>query len=775
MSKRTSCTAGIIILSLIIALFTAPYVDAAEAGNGDALLTMLPDDCVFCLRINDFTASLGKLDQYLAGASPIPVSLAMMVNMQLGAAIGDPMLTGIDQGGDFAVFAIGPQGDEMEPVVGLLIPVTDYKTFVQANANCTAGEDGVAILSPPNSPMGSFALSEAGDGKYALVVPEFEKTTLPALTKAIKSDNPLGSGISAAQTKQAVSSPAWAYVNLAGLYDKYNEDALAALETARQEMNRELQAAPGGMAGVAGMMDFYFEMLPEILEEIGGGVDSATVALTPEPTILNLDIALRAKDGSEFAEVFIKNPKATGSYTMAGYLDDNNAVNAMAKMNIPSTKKMYDMIFDIIDDSADDSEFKEQFEVFKESLDKTYDAMGDEAAFSFSYGGGTPPFKFQEIVEIKKPDVMKDYMQNSMGFANEIYKSIGIPAELKYEPGVSTYKNATIDTLTISFAESDDPNMMMMQQEIEKMYGDGLKYYMAQTPDKFYMVMGPDSEQTLKSLIDQPASAAASGDIKIAMDSLKNTPYNDFVCSINVIKLVKGGGEMMGSMGAQPGMEQVARMFSGLKDVQTQSCLAVGGSIADGQAAVRLAIPKQHLIEIVTAAMQLQQQAMATMQPQMQEAPTDSPITPQPQKAPKSPLSDWIGKPAPELKMVDLDGKAHRISRLKGKKVALDFWATWCPPCKKAIPDLIKLAGSNSSDLVILGLSDEPADTLAAFVKEAKINYPIIRYDNTVPAPYSKVTAIPTLFLIDSEGIIRDVLVGHYPLEELQKRLNAMK
>jgi hypothetical protein len=83
--------------------------------------------------------------------------------------------------------------------------------------------------------------------------------------------------------------------------------------------------------------------------------------------------------------------------------------------------------------------------------------------------------------------------------------------------------------------------MMMMQQEIEKMYGDGLKYYMAQTPDKFYMVMGPDSEQALKTLIDQPASAAASGDIKIAMDTLQNTPYNDFVCSINVIKLVKAG------------------------------------------------------------------------------------------------------------------------------------------------------------------------------------------------------------------------------------------
>ncbi|RKY06996.1 MAG: hypothetical protein DRP56_06495, partial [Planctomycetota bacterium] len=99
MNSRTFQPLGIIIFSLVVALCASPGVHAA---NDDALLNTLPGDCMFCVRVNNFNESLGKLDSYLAGASPIPVSLAMMANMQLGAAIGDPMLTGIDQGGNFA-------------------------------------------------------------------------------------------------------------------------------------------------------------------------------------------------------------------------------------------------------------------------------------------------------------------------------------------------------------------------------------------------------------------------------------------------------------------------------------------------------------------------------------------------------------------------------------------------------------------------------------------------------------------------------------------------
>ena len=76
---------------------------------------------------------------------------------------------------------------------------------------------------------------------------------------------------------------------------------------------------------------------------------------------------------------------------------------------------------------------------------------------------------------------------------------------------------------------------------------------------------------------------------------------------------------MMGAMGGQPGMNPFAGMFGGLENIPTQSCLVAGSTIADGQAAMRLAIPKQHLIEIVAAAMQMQQQAMKAQQEMMQD------------------------------------------------------------------------------------------------------------------------------------------------------------
>ena len=775
MSKRTLYPLGIIIFSLVITLCASPDVGAADVGNDDALLSMLPENCMFCVRINNFNGSLGKLDAYLAGASPIPMSLAMLANMQLGAIIGDPMLTGIDMGGDFAIFAIPPQADQAEPVVGMLIPVTDYKTFVEINPNCKEGEGGIAILSAPNSPAGNFAMKEAGyQGKYALVVSEHAKEKLSLLAGSIyfKSQTSLARKVTAGQAKEAASAPAWAYANIAGLYKKYNEDVLATLEMAQQGMVQS--------GGPAKVMGFYFKMLPELFKEFGGETDSATIALTPESTTLSVDVALQAKDGTELSKMLVSDKKNDG-YTLTGYLDNNNAVNGLMKMNRPFMQTFYDKVFDIMGAITDDPASKDQTAKMKALTQKMITAMGDEISFSYSYAGSKPPFKLQEVGEVKDSAAMKAMMTEGMEYANTLYKAMGIPAELKYEPGVSTYKNTSIDTISISIVASDDPNNMM-QKEIEKMYGGGFKYYMAQTSDKFYVTMGSDSEQTLKALIYQPASSPApSGDIKIAMDTLQNTPYDDFVCSVNIIKLMKGMGEMMQTMGVTAQMGPVADMFGGLKDIPSQSCFVTGGNISDGSASIRIALPKQHLIEVVSAAMLIQQQ----MQQQMQNQQPD--MVPQidgsdPRQSPTpvrevstNPLQSWVGKPAPEMKMVDLEGKIHRISRLKGKKVILDFWATWCPPCRKAIPDLIKLAGSNSSDLVILGLSDETADKLTQFSKEAKMNYPVIPYNDKLPAPYGQVTGLPTLFLIDSEGIIRDVLVGYHEPEDFQSRLKEIK
>ncbi|OQY05268.1 MAG: hypothetical protein B6I25_05830 [Planctomycetales bacterium 4572_13] len=748
MNIRTFQPLGIIIFSLVVALCASPVVHGA---NDDALLNMLPGDCMFCVRVNNFNESLGKLDSYLAGASPIPVSLAMMANMQLGAAIGDPMLTGIDQGGDFAIFALFPETEKKGPARGILVPVNDYSEFVKTNPNCTVKEDGTTLLSSPNSPLGGLLLSPVGN-KYALAT--IDDTFVAPLKKALASESKLSKHLSSDQTKDAATAPVWAYVNLAKLYDKYNKDALAMLEMSQQEI-----AKTGG--GMDEMMGFQFKMLAAAFKEFAGEADSATIALTPEPTILSVDVALQAKDGTDLSKMLVAGQNTNG-YTLSRYLDSNDTVNGLMKINRPFMQKFYDKMFDIMEAATDESSSKEQTAKMKSLTQKMIAAMGDEVSISYSYAGGMPPFKLQEVVEIKDATGMRAMMTEGLDYANTLYKDMGIPAELKYEQGTSTYKDATIDTISILFADPDDPNDVM-QKEIKKIYGDDFKYYMAQTSDKFYITMGPDSEQTLKALIDQPASASApSGDIKIAMDALQNTPYNDFVCSVNIIKLWKGMAVMMQAM--EPDMN----MFDFMKeDIRSQSCLIMGGTVSDGSASVRLALPKQHLIEVVAAVMKVQQEIM-----QHQQANMEPPV----RVAPKNPFQSWVGKPAPELKMVDLDGKTHRVSRLKGKKVILDFWATWCPPCKKAIPDLIELAGNGNSNLVILGLSNEATDILTPFAKEAKINYPIIAYnDKDVPAPYNKVTAIPTLFLIDSEGIIQDVLTGYHKAEELRSRLKEIK
>ena len=133
----------------------------SAAAPTDALLDMIPSDALFCVRINQFNASLGKMDQYLAGASPLPVSLVMLANMQLAGILGDPMLTGIDKNGAFMAvgFAVD-DGVEM----AVLAPVTNYDEFIKNNTACKPSDTPqVTLLSAPNSPVGAMVL-DAGTG-----------------------------------------------------------------------------------------------------------------------------------------------------------------------------------------------------------------------------------------------------------------------------------------------------------------------------------------------------------------------------------------------------------------------------------------------------------------------------------------------------------------------------------------------------------------------------------------------------------------------------------
>ncbi len=117
---------------------------------------------------------------------------------------------------------------------------------------------------------------------------------------------------------------------------------------------------------------------------------------------------------------------------------------------------------------------------------------------------------------------------------------------------------------------------------------------------------------------------------------------------------------------------------------------------------------------------------------------------------------------APDFSLKSFDGRDITLSQLKGKVVLLDFWATWCGPCKESIPHLIQLYKDyreSGFELVGMNIDKGDGETVRRFVASMDIPYPIVIAPEDVVRNY-RVTGIPATFLIDKEGKIRERVVG---------------
>jgi thiol-disulfide isomerase/thioredoxin len=123
-----------------------------------------------------------------------------------------------------------------------------------------------------------------------------------------------------------------------------------------------------------------------------------------------------------------------------------------------------------------------------------------------------------------------------------------------------------------------------------------------------------------------------------------------------------------------------------------------------------------------------------------------------------------IGQAAPQFKLPDLSGREVSLDQLKGKVVMLDFWATWCGPCRMTMPLLEKLQREYPNALVLLAVNlREPKDTVRDYVRKQSINSQVLLdEEGSVGDAYGAV-GIPTQVLIDKNGIVRDIQEGFNP------------
>lgn len=140
-----------------------------------------------------------------------------------------------------------------------------------------------------------------------------------------------------------------------------------------------------------------------------------------------------------------------------------------------------------------------------------------------------------------------------------------------------------------------------------------------------------------------------------------------------------------------------------------------------------------------------------------------------------------IGKVAPEFELSKLDGTKVKLSDLKGKKVIVNFWATWCGPCQREMPDMQEFYNKYQKDVEILAVNytasegTDGKEKVRKFGEEKGVTFPILLDTDIKVTTTYKVITIPTSYFVDTNGVIQDKFIGPMTVQEMEKRVANLK
>ena len=147
-------------------------------------------------------------------------------------------------------------------------------------------------------------------------------------------------------------------------------------------------------------------------------------------------------------------------------------------------------------------------------------------------------------------------------------------------------------------------------------------------------------------------------------------------------------------------------------------------------------------------------------------------------------LPALLGKPAPAFTLEDLSGKKVSLASYKGKALVINFWATWCAPCKLETPWLVELRNQYAAQgFEVLGVSADDIDrgdpqklsdekrAIARFVQEMHIPYPVLIDADSISRPYGGLDDLPTSFFVDRDGTVIAAQVGMTSKDEIERNI----
>jgi peroxiredoxin len=135
--------------------------------------------------------------------------------------------------------------------------------------------------------------------------------------------------------------------------------------------------------------------------------------------------------------------------------------------------------------------------------------------------------------------------------------------------------------------------------------------------------------------------------------------------------------------------------------------------------------------------------------------------------------------PAPDFTLQDIDGNTHRLSDYRGKVVVINFWATWCPPCREEMPAMQRAWEIiQKEDMVMLGINlGEDEDTIFAFTANYPVEFPLLMDEDSSATREWPVAGLPTTYIVDPDGNVAFRAVGGraWDAPEILDRLRALQ